>query len=636
MQKVGKKRLAIALTLALVLGAIQIAVPQSGKIAKAADILVDNTGDGTNYSVAEDKLTISTKGTYKLSSAQKIVQVIVEAGASGSTLDLNGQTIEGKDTLSECINVSAGSSLTILATNGGVIGGNPQYRGIYIGDGGSVTMKGGTLSTNEKAGVLLGMNATFTLTDGTITGCKYGVANAGTNGKFIMEGGSVTGNKCGVEVSNSSNVELKGGSMKANTVKGVHLRSGNCSLSGTIDLSEQTGTAPDISFDEVAIAGLKIKSHDTLKLAENISKLVHSNPTKTGYEFSLHEGSKTGTDVTEKYKTASYGDKDLFVVWKEPATPTPTPTPTAAPTATAAPTGSPSASPSALPTGTPGATPASSATPSPGSSASPYPTLRPEINENLRVTYPDASDETIQNIITYANENRIPENVLIFPDIIFDYDNEADPKGASFGKLRLRIDKRGSDFLHLRWTKQPDADGYILVGNHCNAKGKKYKLKEIIQPAKTSCKYTAKKVDAGKILKGTYYKFLIYAYKDFDGQKVPIAASVCVHGTTLGNKKNTVAKAVNVYMDKGGKKKQVNSRIVIKAGKKIKLSYKEVPDEKGKTIRPHRPVLFESEDDSIFTAGKKTGVIRAVKKGTATLYAYAQNGIYKSIKVVVK
>ncbi len=129
---------------------------------------------------------------------------------------------------------------------------------------------------------------------------------------------------------------------------------------------------------------------------------------------------------------------------------------------------------------------------------------------------------------------------------------------------------------------------------------------------------------------------MIYAYKDFDGQKVPIAASVCVHGTTLGNKKNTVAKAVNVYMDKGGKKKQVNSRIVIKAGKKIKLSYKEVPDEKGKTIRPHRPVLFESEDGSIFTAGKKTGVIRAVKKGTATLYAYAQNGIYKSIKVVVK
>ena len=70
MQKVGKRRLAIALTLALVLGAIQIAVPQSGKIAKAADILVESTGDGTNYSVAEDKLTISAKGTYKLSSAE--------------------------------------------------------------------------------------------------------------------------------------------------------------------------------------------------------------------------------------------------------------------------------------------------------------------------------------------------------------------------------------------------------------------------------------------------------------------------------------------------------------------------------------------------------------------------------------
>ena len=647
MKKTGKKRLAIVLTLALFLGLMQVALPDNEKVARAADILIDSTGDGENYSVAEGKLLISKKGTYKLSSAVSIKQITVEAGASGSTLDLNGQTVNTE--MTACVVISENTSLTIKATGGGTLTGSASgtYRVINIGDGGSLNLSGGTIKLNRHAGVAIGKGSTFTMSGGTITGCMTGVVDVGMNGKFIMEGGSITENECGVELSLETSAELKGGTIKGNSASGVHLIHGKCSLSGSIDVSEQSGTAPDFSFKEAMIVnGYKEKSSDTLRIAENSSTLVHSSPTKDGKAMELHEDSKTGTDVTEKFKTASTSTKELYVVWKTAATQTAVPTASAAPSATpnpsasALPSGSPNPSASANPSANPSASPVVSATPvassNPNPSVTPFPTLRPEINDDLKVTYPNASEETIQKIVTYANENKISEEVLVLPDTLIEYDTEEDPEGATFGKLRLRIAKRSKKNMLLKWKRLKEADGYILYGNHCNTKDKKYKLEEITQPSKSDSNFVAKKVAAGKLTKGTYYKFLIYAYKEFDGQKVPIAASVCVHGTTKGNKKNTVARAIKVFRKKYGSKRPVSDTIKFSKNDTWKLLFEEVPEESSKTIRHHRKVFIESDNPEIFTASRKTGVIRAVKSGTATLYVYAQNGVYKKIKVVVR
>ena len=250
--------------------------------------------------------------------------------------------------------------------------------------------------------------------------------------------------------------------------------------------------------------------------------------------------------------------------------------------------------------------------------------------------YPDLDHNTIVQIIEYAHQNSIPEDVLLFEDTILDFSSESDPAGATFGQLRLHIHKRKKTSLLLKWTKTSEADGYILYGNHCNAKGKKYKLLEIAQLTNNQSSYVSTKVDAGKLQVGTYYKYLMYAYKEFNGQKIPIAASVCIHGTTMGNRKNTVASAVQVFKKNGSKKVRIKSNITIKAGQKIKLFSREIPEEKNKTIRPHRPVCFETEDSEIASVGRKTGVLRGLKKGTVILYAYAQNGIYCKIKVTVK
>lgn len=49
----------------------------------------------------------------------------------------------------------------------------------------------------------------------------------------------------------------------------------------------------------------------------------------------------------------------------------------------------------------------------------------------------------------------------------------------------------------------------------------------------------------------------------------------------------------------------------------------------------HRAAAFESSNTKIATVNGK-GVIKAKKKGSCNIYIYAQNGIYKKIKVTVK
>ena len=52
-------------------------------------------------------------------------------------------------------------------------------------------------------------------------------------------------------------------------------------------------------------------------------------------------------------------------------------------------------------------------------------------------------------------------------------------------------------------------------------------------------------------------------------------------------------------------------------------------------IKRHRKVAFESSNPKVATV-TSSGKIKAKSKGTCYVYAYAQNGVFKKIKVVVK
>jgi hypothetical protein len=240
------------------------------------------------------------------------------------------------------------------------------------------------------------------------------------------------------------------------------------------------------------------------------------------------------------------------------------------------------------------------------------------------------SEETAAKIQDIAKQYDVSLDTLkITDESIAAQTNDKDMKGTSFGRLKARAINCKNKQFTLKWTKTTGADGYMIYGNRCNSNGKKYKYKYIKTVSK---KTTSMKIK--KLKKGTYYKYMVRAYKLVDGKKVTIATSVTVHATTTGGK-GGVAKALKIK--KIGSKKVNSSKSVkytLKVGKSTKISAQEVK-QTSKKIYHHRNICYESSDKTIATVDKK-GKIKAKKKGTCKIWVYAQNGVYSTINLTVK
>ncbi len=229
----------------------------------------------------------------------------------------------------------------------------------------------------------------------------------------------------------------------------------------------------------------------------------------------------------------------------------------------------------------------------------------------------------------YTETEKLPRIVTdesqITDEAILNNPNEGDIKGSDFTKFQARADKTTKKSIRLKWNKVDEADGYKIYGNRCGKKNRYQFIINIEDGNKT--KWTQK-----KLRKGTYYKYIVRAYKLVDGEEVTLAVSKTIHATTTGGKYG-VAKSVKVKTDKKMNLKKGVYTLTIKKNKKYTIKAYEV---KGtKKIQKHRKIAFESSDKTIASVSSK-GVVKAKKKGTCYIYAYAQNGVYKKIKVVVK
>ena len=189
---------------------------------------------------------------------------------------------------------------------------------------------------------------------------------------------------------------------------------------------------------------------------------------------------------------------------------------------------------------------------------------------------------------------------------------------TSFATLRLAYVTSTKTTATLNWTEVKGADGYVVYGAPCNTKGQINKVKKLAV-IKNGVTTTYK--DKG-LKSGTYYKYVEKAYKLADGKKVFIAKSKTVHVTTAGGKYGN-AKSVKVN------KTSVN----LTTGEKFKVKASMV--KKDKTIKQHVEIRYETSNSKVATVNSK-GVITAKGKGTCYIYVYAQNGVYKRIKVTVK
>ena len=111
--------------------------------------------------------------------------------------------------------------------------------------------------------------------------------------------------------------------------------------------------------------------------------------------------------------------------------------------------------------------------------------------------------------------------------------------------------------------------------------------------------------------------------------------------TLKGQKTLTVEEGEKVtipkttYSDNKTKKKKLKIGVTVKKGKSLKLKTSVIKASKKLKLKKHRKIAFESGNTKIATVNSK-GIIKARKKGTCYIFVYAQNGVFKKIKVTVK
>jgi hypothetical protein len=287
----------------------------------------------------------------------------------------------------------------------------------------------------------------------------------------------------------------------------------------------------------------------------------------------------------------------------ESSKPTEEPVPSTAPSSTK----SPELSPSQKPESSPASTPEAFTTPLPDKNLS-------TITDGLGV-----SPDTAVKIQVAAKELDVSmDTILMTEQTIQSQKSDGDIKGAYFSRIQARASQITEKNIKLTWNRVKGADGYEVYGNRCNTKKwiYEYKLKRTIKNG------NKKSYIDRSCRKGTYYKYIVRAYKIIDGKKVTIAASKTIHAITNGGK-NGNAKSVKVNKNK----------IILKAGKIWRIKAKEI--KQSKPLRHHREVSFESSRSQAVSVSKK-GVIKAKKKGKCTIFAYAQSGVYKKVQVTVK
>ena len=209
---------------------------------------------------------------------------------------------------------------------------------------------------------------------------------------------------------------------------------------------------------------------------------------------------------------------------------------------------------------------------------------------------------SVETSSTYKTAEQMEKEILEKKD-------DKDLANSTFAKLSVRVKKTTKKSVKLVWKKMSGATKYVIYGAKCGTSYKK--IKEV----------SKKTFTANKLKKGKYYKYLVVAQND---KGEVLATSKLIHVATKGGK---VGNCKSLKLNK--------TKVKLLLGKKFKIKVKQIADSKNVKIKKHRKVSFESSNPEIATVSKR-GKITALKRGKCTIYAYAQNGVYKKVKVTIK
>lgn len=198
--------------------------------------------------------------------------------------------------------------------------------------------------------------------------------------------------------------------------------------------------------------------------------------------------------------------------------------------------------------------------------------------------------------------------------------SDSDPEGTVFSKLRLRSTVQTNNSVKLSWKKLSNAKVYIIYGNKCGSSNKPKRL-----AASTGNSFSVNNINGSVLRKGEYYKFIIVA---LDNKANVVSVSKLISVTPKSSKTGNY-KSVTV------RKSVISKAKKLRKGKTLKLNARAVAKSKKLKVKKYAGLRYESTNEKIATVSR-SGKITAKSRGTCYIYAYAQNGVYKKIKVKVK
>jgi hypothetical protein len=215
-------------------------------------------------------------------------------------------------------------------------------------------------------------------------------------------------------------------------------------------------------------------------------------------------------------------------------------------------------------------------------------------------------------------------------NVISSRSSDKDIRGAQYLPVALKAGKVTKNSVTLKWKKVQGAAAYAVYGAKS---GKAYRLTKIAKTKGST--YTARKAGS-KLKKGRYYKFMVVA---LDKNNNVVTAGQIIHAATKGSSKaanpaGVVIKAKVNAKGKKMKKYKTLRKTVIKAGKSVRIRAA-VKKAKNTKIRKYIGIRFSSSNLKVAKVSA-SGKITAVSKGTCRIYAVAQNGKAKAIKITVK
>lgn len=411
----------------------------------------------------------------------------------------------------------------------------------------------------------------------------------------------------------------------------------NCNLSddGTKLLIQPDVTMAYVTVESGKLADSKIrfllKRIPSYTLPQNLTAAVGDTladvPLPEGFTWK-EPSLDVGTAGTHMFKAVyTPQDTDKYVVVEdidipvtvegdviEPTEPTPSPEPepTAEPIPTEEPAPTKTPAPTSEPTPTPAIMPTPAVTPTPTSEPAPTPTAVPAPVKTPAAVPTPSVDQT--QLVQPTPPRELTEQ-----------EKKEQKKREMALNAKLKVSQKGKK-IKISWGKVPGADGYDVYVQYCS---KDFDAESVtsVKNGKTT-KLTVKKVNGKNLDLKKVFKVYVLAFKQEEGKNVTLAKTITAHVVGSKNTKYTNVKAVKVKQSSYNLKK--GGTAVIKAGTVlVSRNKKKLSDEHAKEFR------YATTNSKIATVSKK-GKIKAVGKGSCSIYVYARNGYAKRIKVKVK